>query len=130
MRPGLAERNDRVGPDFKVNEDPRITPIGGFLRRTSLDELPQFWDVLAGRMSLVGPRAQRQDEASGYEHWHHVRLSVKPGITGLWQITERMNPDFDRRVELDTRYIDDWSLTMDVEILAKTIPAVLARTGR
>jgi exopolysaccharide biosynthesis polyprenyl glycosylphosphotransferase len=108
---------------FKLTDDPRITPTGRFLRRTSLDELPQLWNVLKGEMSLVGPRPAPPREVEGYDLWHRRRLSMKPGITGLWQVTARRNEDFDDRASLDLNYIDRWSLWLDVKILARTIPA-------
>ena len=110
---------------FKLTDDPRITPLGRFLRRTSLDELPQLWNVLRGQMSLVGPRPAPPREVEGYDLWHRRRLSMKPGITGLWQVTARRNDDFDERATLDLDYIDRWSLWLDVKILARTIPAAL-----
>jgi lipopolysaccharide/colanic/teichoic acid biosynthesis glycosyltransferase len=110
---------------FKLTDDPRITPPGRFLRRTSLDELPQVWNVLRGEMSLVGPRPAPPREVEGYDVWHRRRLSMKPGITGLWQVTARRDDSFDRRANLDLEYIDRWSLWLDITILAKTIPAAL-----
>lgn len=129
LRSELADRNDRVGPDFKVVDDPRITRVGAFLRRTSLDELPQFWDILVGSMSAVGPRAQRLDEVAGYDFWHRRRLSVKPGLTGLWQVKARQNPSFEVRANLDLEYIDTWSPLLDLRIAVATIPAMLRSTG-
>ncbi len=129
LRSTLAEKNDRVGPDFKVVNDPRITRVGGFLRRTSLDELPQFWDILIGNLSAVGPRAQRLDEVAGYDFWHRRRLSVKPGLTGLWQIKARQDPSFEVRANLDLEYIDTWSPLLDLRIAVATIPALLKSTG-
>jgi len=110
---------------FKVTNDPRITPLGRFLRRTSLDELPQLWNVLKGEMSLVGPRPAPPREVAGYDMWHRRRLSMKPGITGLWQVSARRSDDFDGRAELDLSYIDRWSLWLDIKILARTVPAAL-----
>jgi exopolysaccharide biosynthesis polyprenyl glycosylphosphotransferase len=108
---------------FKLADDPRITPTGRSLRRTSLDELPQLWNVLKGEMSLVGPRPAPPREVEGYDIWHRRRLSMKPGITGLWQVTDRRSEVFDDRALLDLSYIDRWSLWLDVKILARTIPA-------
>ena len=110
---------------FKLSDDPRITPIGRFLRRTSLDELPQLWNVLRGEMSLVGPRPAPPREVEGYDIWHRRRLSMKPGITGLWQVSARHVDDFDNRAQLDLTYIDRWSLWLDITILARTIPAAV-----
>jgi exopolysaccharide biosynthesis polyprenyl glycosylphosphotransferase len=110
---------------FKLDDDPRVTKLGAFLRRASLDELPQLWNVLRGQMSLVGPRPAPPREVEGYDVWHRRRLSMKPGITGLWQVTARHDDDFDNRASLDLDYIDRWSLWLDVKILARTIPAAL-----
>jgi exopolysaccharide biosynthesis polyprenyl glycosylphosphotransferase len=129
LRNTFAAQNDRVGPDFKIVDDPRTTRVGRFLRRTSLDELPQFWDILTGSLSLVGPRAQRLDEVAGYDHWHRRRLSVKPGLTGLWQVKARQNPSFEVRANLDLEYIDSWSPLLDLQIAVATIPALLKSTG-
>jgi lipopolysaccharide/colanic/teichoic acid biosynthesis glycosyltransferase len=119
-----AELVNRSDPRaFKLTDDPRITRTGHFLRRTSLDELPQLWNVLKGEMSLVGPRPAPPREVDGYDLWHRRRLSMKPGITGLWQVTARRSEAFDDRAQLDLSYIDRWSLWLDVKILARTIPA-------
>jgi lipopolysaccharide/colanic/teichoic acid biosynthesis glycosyltransferase len=125
----VAHLNMRDGPLFKAINDPRVTSIGAFLRRSSLDELPQLWNVLRGEMSLVGPRPPLPNEVAAYEGWHYRRLSVKPGITGLWQIEARQEPGFDRLVECDLSYIDRWSLRLDLKILLLTIPAVFVGTG-
>jgi exopolysaccharide biosynthesis polyprenyl glycosylphosphotransferase len=121
----LAEHSDTRGAAFKMTNDPRITPVGRFLRRTSLDELPQLWNVLRGEMSLVGPRPAPRREVDGYDLWHRRRLSMKPGITGLWQVTARQSDDFEERAELDLAYIDRWSLWLDAKILVRTIPAAV-----
>ncbi|MEA2677869.1 MAG: hypothetical protein QOJ81_2010 [Chloroflexota bacterium] len=126
----LAHRNEINGPAFKIHDDPRITRLGVTLRRTSLDELPQLWNVLVGDMSLVGPRPALPSEVAVYDIWHRRRLSVRPGLTGLWQVQARLDPDFDERAELDLRYIDQWSIWTDFGILARTVPAVFTRHGR
>lgn len=118
------------GASFKMTNDPRITPIGRFLRKTSIDELPQLWNVLKGEMSLVGPRPHPFDDVAGYDTWHRRRLSMKPGITGLWQIAGRGEASFDRWVQLDLDYIDHWSIWLDFRLLIKTIPAMLRAEGR
>jgi exopolysaccharide biosynthesis polyprenyl glycosylphosphotransferase len=123
---GLLERNVLVGQAFKLDDDPRITKTGRFLRRTSLDELPQLWNVLRGQMSLVGPRPPLPREVAAYDVWHRRRLSMKPGITGLWQVQGRREPEFDRWVALDLSYIDRWSLWLDLKIILRTLPAMLS----
>jgi exopolysaccharide biosynthesis polyprenyl glycosylphosphotransferase len=120
----LRARNEIRGPAFKVTKDPRLTRTGRILRATSLDELPQIWNVLRGEMSLVGPRPPLPQEVDGYDLWHRRRLSMKPGMTGLWQVMGRRESDFDRWVELDLAYIDRWSIWLDVKIIARTIPAM------
>jgi len=116
--------------NFKIVNDPRISKVGKFLRRWSLDELPQFLNVLAGQMSLVGPRPVPEDDFVDYEEHHFRRLGAKPGITGLWQVSGRSEvSDFEERVRLDTEYIDRWSLWLDLKILTMTLPAVVSRTG-
>jgi exopolysaccharide biosynthesis polyprenyl glycosylphosphotransferase len=126
----LALFNEVRGRAFKITHDPRLTRTGSFLRRTSIDELPQLWNVLRGEMSLVGPRPPLPEEVAGYDVWHRRRLSMKPGITGLWQVSARDNPDFDQWVERDLEYIDRWSLWLDVKIMARTVPAVVNQQGR
>ena len=127
----LRSQNEVAGgASFKLTNDPRITRTGRWLRRTSIDELPQLWNVLAGHMSLVGPRPHPFDDVAGYSDWHFRRLSVKPGLTGLWQISARSNPDFDTWVNLDLEYIDSWSLALDLRIIAGTIPALIRSDGR
>jgi exopolysaccharide biosynthesis polyprenyl glycosylphosphotransferase len=125
----LRERNEVTGPVFKMKKDPRVTAVGRFIRRTSIDELPQFWNVLKGEMSVVGPRPPTPNEVRKYKPWQRRRLSVKPGITCTWQVSGRSNIDFDRWMELDLAYIDQWSLWGDVQICLKTIPAVLGSRG-
>jgi lipopolysaccharide/colanic/teichoic acid biosynthesis glycosyltransferase len=130
-RAALRGRNEVTGgASFKLTDDPRVTPIGRFLRRTSIDELPQLWNVLTGEMSLVGPRPHPFDDVAGYADWHYRRLSVKPGLTGLWQVSARRDPDFDTWVRLDLDYIEHWSLGLDVRILVGTIPALIRSEGR
>jgi exopolysaccharide biosynthesis polyprenyl glycosylphosphotransferase len=126
----LESRNEAKGPIFKIKNDPRITPIGRFLRRTSLDELPQLWNVLLGDMSLVGPRPMSVRDVSLFSEAQLMRrFSVRPGITGSWQVAGRSSLSFDQWVALDFTYIDQWSLSLDLKILAKTVPAVLKRSG-
>lgn len=129
LKDDLRSRNQRSGPFFKIADDPRITRIGRILRRFSLDELPQFWNVLKGDMSLVGPRPHPLDDFTSYETEHLARLDVTPGITGLWQVTARRDPSFDRGMELDREYIQRWSLRLDAQILLKTILAVMRGGG-
>lgn len=124
----LLHLNEMDGPVFKLENDPRVTLLGRFLRRFSLDELPQLWNVLCGDMSLVGPRPPIPDEVARYQRWQRRRLSMKPGLTCLWQISGRNQIDFERWMQLDLEYIDSWSLWLDIKILLKTVPAVL--TGR
>jgi exopolysaccharide biosynthesis polyprenyl glycosylphosphotransferase len=126
----LADQSDISGPAFKMADDPRITPAGRWLRRTALDELPQLWNVLRGDMSIVGPRPAPAREVDKYSVWHRRRLSMRPGLTGLWQVSESRWLDFDHRVTLDLDYIDRWSLWMDVKILLRTIPVVVTQSGR
>jgi exopolysaccharide biosynthesis polyprenyl glycosylphosphotransferase len=124
-RAELEHLSEVRGAAFKILNDPRITPIGRTLRRLSLDELPQLVNVLRGDMSLVGPRPALPSEVDVYDVWHRRRLSMKPGITGLWQVTARSNREFDDRAQLDLAYIDRWSLWLDAQILLRTIPAAL-----
>lgn len=126
----LRDQNEMKGAVFKIRNDPRITRVGRFLRKTSLDELPQFWNVLKGEMSLVGTRPPTPEEVAQYENWHRRRICIKPGITGLWQVSGRNQiDDFDEIVRLDLHYIDKWSLWLDIKILFKTIGVVLSRSG-
>ena len=114
---------------FKMVRDPRITAIGCFLRRSSLDELPQFWNVLKGEMSLVGPRPPISYELEHYQDWHKDRLKVKPGLTGLWQVSGRSSVGFDEMVMLDLYYIGHWNLKLDLKIMARTLPVMVKGEG-
>jgi exopolysaccharide biosynthesis polyprenyl glycosylphosphotransferase len=125
----LLALNEADGPVFKIRDDPRLTRVGRFIRRTSLDEIPQFWNVLRGEMSLVGPRPPIPAEVDCYEDWQLRRLEVVPGITGLWQVSGRSELSFDEWVILDILYIETWSPGLDFQILARTLPAVFARAG-
>ncbi len=125
----VSHLNEMSGPVFKLKDDPRVTTIGRILRRFSLDELPQLWNVLKGDMSIVGPRPPIPEEVASYHRWHRRRLSMKPGLTCLWQISGRNNIDFDRWMQLDLQYIDNWSPSLDLKILLRTIPAVLSGRG-
>lgn len=127
----LLDQNEMDGLMFKMENDPRVTKVGRFIRKTSIDELPQFWNVLKGDMSLVGTRPPTIDEFVQYKSYHKRRLSAKPGITGLWQVSGRNDiENFDDVVKLDLEYIDNWSLYLDVKILLKTVGAVFTHTGK
>ena len=125
----LRVHNEATGPIFKMRDDPRRTRVGRFLRRTSLDELPQIWNVVRGEMSLIGPRPPIPAEVTEYEPWHLQRLQAPPGITGLWQVSGRSDLTFDEMVLLDVYYIENWSPLMDLRIVLKTIPTVLFGKG-
>jgi exopolysaccharide biosynthesis polyprenyl glycosylphosphotransferase len=129
LKKSLRTSNERSGPIFKITSDPRITGLGRYLRRYSLDELPQLWNVLKGEMSLVGPRPHPLDDVAEYELGHLARLDVTPGITGLWQVTARRDPSFQRGMELDREYIRTWSLGLDLRILFRTCLAVVRGSG-
>ena len=129
LKDSLRHRNERQGPFFKIAHDPRVTRAGKFLRKYSLDELPQLWNVLKGEMSLVGPRPHPIDDCEKYTLDDLRRLEVRPGVTGLWQVTARQDPSFHASMELDIRYIETWRLLLDIQILLKTIPAVLRAEG-
>lgn len=125
----LITNNKKAGKAYKIEKDPRVTPIGRFLRRTSLDELPQFFNVLKGDMSVVGPRPPIPYELKYYKDWHFKRLEAKPGITGLWQVSGRTLLPFDEMVRLDIEYTRRRSFALDLYILIKTIPAMIAGKG-
>jgi exopolysaccharide biosynthesis polyprenyl glycosylphosphotransferase len=128
QKDGLQELNECDGAIFKMKDDPRVTAIGRVMRKLSLDELPQFINVLKGEMSLVGTRPPTVDEVAQYQKWHHRRISIKPGITGLWQVSGRNQIlNFDEIVRLDLSYIDSWSIWLDIKIILKTILVVFRR---
>jgi lipopolysaccharide/colanic/teichoic acid biosynthesis glycosyltransferase len=129
MRDDLLHLNEVDGPVFKIKDDPRLHPLGSFLRRTSIDELPNLFNVLRGEMSLVGPRPPLPSEVEHYGPYEMRRLSVVPGITCLWQISGRCSISFDEWMRLDNEYIDTWSPLKDAEILVRTIPAVIRKDG-
>ena len=126
----LMEKNEMDGFMFKMKDDPRITKVGRFIRKTSLDEFPQFFNVLRGDMSLIGTRPPTVNEFKKYSNYHKRRLAMKPGITGMWQASGRSEiKDFEDVVRLDCKYIDNWSLWLDLKILAKTILVVVSGKG-
>jgi exopolysaccharide biosynthesis polyprenyl glycosylphosphotransferase len=129
MKNLLLEKNEMDGPVFKMTNDPRLTKLGKFLRKSSLDELPQLFNVLQGNMSLVGPRPPLPQEVNQYDPWQRRRLSMKPGLTCLWQVNGRNNINFEKWMKMDLQYIDNWSLWLDTKILLKTIPAVILGVG-
>jgi lipopolysaccharide/colanic/teichoic acid biosynthesis glycosyltransferase len=128
-RQRLRERNEASGPLFKIRRDPRVTRVGAFLRKWSLDELPQLLNVLAGRMSLVGPRPPLPEEVEQYSEKQLKRLRALPGITGVWQVSGRSELGFEDMVKLDLYYVDNWSIWMDLSIMLLTLPAVLSSRG-
>jgi lipopolysaccharide/colanic/teichoic acid biosynthesis glycosyltransferase len=128
-RKELAHLNEMDGPVFKINHDPRVTRVGYVLRRFSLDELPQLWNVFTGDMSIVGPRPPVPHEVAQYVDSERRRISMRPGLTCLWQVNGRNNINFEEWVKLDLEYIDSWSLSSDFKIMLKTIPAVFRGTG-
>ncbi len=130
IRVDLESKNEMDGPVFKIKDDPRITSVGKFLRRTGFDELPQLVNVLKGEMSLIGPRPPLKSETEQYKRWQLRRLSVKPGLSCFWQIIpDRNTVKFEKWMEMDLAYIDNWSLRLDFIILLKTIKTVFQRTG-
>jgi exopolysaccharide biosynthesis polyprenyl glycosylphosphotransferase len=129
QKEALRETNERAGPWFKMKNDPRVTPVGRWLRKFSLDELPQLWNVLRGEMSMVGPRPHPLDDFNRYKPEHLRRLDVKPGVTGLWQVTARRDPSFETNLALDLDYIENWSLRLDLEILFRSLAELLNGSG-
>jgi len=129
IRSRFGHLNEMSGPVFKIREDPRLTKVGKFIRKYSIDELPQLFNVLKGDMSLVGIRPPIPEEVEKYEGWQRRRLSMKPGITCIWQVRGRNQVDFDQWMKMDLHYIDSWSLMLDLKLLFKTIPAVLFKKG-
>jgi exopolysaccharide biosynthesis polyprenyl glycosylphosphotransferase len=125
----LRDLNEAAGPIFKIKDDPRVTRVGRWLRRFSLDELPQFYNVLRGDMSIIGPRPPLAEEVAEYQPWHMRRLETAPGITGLWQVSGRSELPFDEMALLDIYYIEQWSPGLDVKILLRTIPTILFGDG-
>jgi lipopolysaccharide/colanic/teichoic acid biosynthesis glycosyltransferase len=125
----LLDLNEADGPIFKIRKDPRITRMGRILRRTSLDELPQLFNVLMGHMSMVGPRPAPPAEVQRYQPWHKRRLEVAPGMTGLWQVSGRSELSFDEMVLLDLYYIENWSPIMDLQIMLRTLPKMITGQG-
>jgi lipopolysaccharide/colanic/teichoic acid biosynthesis glycosyltransferase len=129
MRAELHQLNELDGPVFKISDDPRITTVGRWLRRFSLDELPQLWNILRGDMSFVGPRPAVPEEVEQYEDWQRRRLRMRPGLTCTWVLEGRNHVDFNRWMQLDLTYIDNWSLWLDFKIFLRTIPIVLSGRG-
>jgi len=125
----LRDLNEANGPIFKIKDDPRITRVGRLLRRFSLDELPQFYNVLRGDMSIIGPRPPLPEEVAQYQPWHMRRLEIAPGITGLWQVSGRSELPFDEMALLDIYYVEQWSPALDFKILLRTIPTILFGDG-
>jgi len=125
----LRKSNERAGPWFKMKNDPRVTRVGSWLRKFSFDELPQLWNVLRGEMSLVGPRPHPLDDFNRYRPEHLRRLDVRPGLTGLWQVTARRDPSFETNLALDLEYIENWSLRLDLEILFRSLAELLKGSG-
>jgi exopolysaccharide biosynthesis polyprenyl glycosylphosphotransferase len=129
MLSSLQEENELDGPTFKIRDDPRVTAVGRVLRRTSIDELPQLWNVLRGDMAMVGPRPALPSEAAEWPPLAFQRLRVRPGLTGMWQVAGRNLTRFDEYLRLDLYYVDNWSLITDLAIVAKTVPTVIAGRG-
>lgn len=121
LKEKLAAQNEMSGPMFKIKDDPRITKVGKFIRKTSIDELPQLWNVLKGEMSLVGPRPSLPKEVDQFEEWMYRRLEVKPGLTCYWQVSGRNNIDFEDWMKLDCKYVDERNLWIDIKLIFKTV---------
>jgi len=130
LKESLRDRNERDGPCFKIGDDPRVTRPGKVLRKYSIDELPQLWNVLRGDMTLVGPRPHSLEDYELYDLDHLRRLDVRPGITGYWQVAARQDPSFETNMRLDMAYIEHWNLKLDLQILLRTVLVVLKGTGR
>ncbi|MCA1760608.1 MAG: sugar transferase, partial [Bacteroidales bacterium] len=130
LQASLLAQNEQKGPVFKITNDPRVTRLGWFLRKTSLDELPQFFNVIRGEMSVVGPRPPIPSEVEKYQRWQKRRLSMKPGITCTWQVSGRNNIPFEEWMKLDMEYIDHWSFTRDAILVLKTIKVILKGNGK
>ena len=130
LKISLVGQNEQTGPVFKITNDPRVTRIGRILRKTSFDELPQFFKVLRGEMSVVGPRPPIPSEVEEYQQWQKRRLTVKPGITCTWQVSGRNNIPFEEWMKLDLEYIDNWSFTRDTVLVIKTIKVIFTGTGK
>ena len=129
LKAALMDKNEQTGPVFKIKDDPRVTRVGRVLRRFSIDELPQFINVLRGEMAIVGPRPPVPSEVAQYEAWQRRRLSVRPGITCVWQVSGRNEIGFDQWMYLDMQYIDNWTLAQDFQLVFKTVPVVLFGKG-
>jgi lipopolysaccharide/colanic/teichoic acid biosynthesis glycosyltransferase len=129
MREQVALLNESSGPLFKIRNDPRLTQVGRFIRRYSLDELPQLINILAGDMSLIGPRPNLPGEVKHYEDWMYKRLAVSPGLTGLWQVSGRSDLTFEEMVLLDIYYVENWTMGLDLNILLRSVPAVVQARG-
>ena len=121
LKENLEEQNEMSGPMFKIKDDPRVTKVGKFIRKTSIDELPQLWNVLKGDMSLVGPRPSLPKEVEQFDNWMFKRLSVRPGLTCYWQVSGRNNIDFEDWMKLDCRYVDERNLWIDIKLIFKTV---------
>lgn len=128
-RTSNSSLDEKAPSVYKLTNDPRVTSVGNFLRKTSLDELPQFINILKGEMTIVGPRPPLQYELEHYEEWHKLRLEVRPGLTGLWQVSGRSSVPFDEMVKLDLYYIEHWSLLLDLKIMLRTIPVMFFGSG-